>query len=213
MKLRSSVIAATCALALAVAVAACSSSGDHSSMDGSSMSSVPKVSIPAGANFNATDVGFAQGMIPHHAQAVEMSDLALSNSTNADVLALARQIKAAQSPEITTMTGWLNSWGQPVPSIEKGSMGGHDMTGMDGMMMDGMMSQADMKRLSTSTGSAFDRLWIELMIQHHEGAVKMSKTEVAEGKNSDVKALAQSIITSQQAEITAMNELLAKIPS
>lgn len=87
------------------------------------------------------------------------------------------------------------------------------MTGMDGMMMDGMMSQADMKRLSTSTGSAFDRLWIELMIQHHEGAVKMSKTEVAEGKNSDVKALAQSIITSQQAEITAMNELLARIPS
>lgn len=201
-----SLISAT--VAAGVLVAACSSGGDHSSMTDTS-----KVTIPASANFNSTDVGFAQGMIPHHAQAVEMADLALEKSTNADVLALAKQIKAAQNPEIQTMTGWLQSWGQKVPSTDSMSGGGHDMTDMGGMMMDGMMTEADMKKLESSSGTAFDRLWIELMIQHHEGAVRMSEDEVKDGKNADVKALAQSIITSQQAEINSMNSLLSKLPS
>lgn len=87
------------------------------------------------------------------------------------------------------------------------------MTNMSGMMMDGMMSDADMKRLESSTGTAFDRLWLELMIQHHEGAVRMAKDELADGKNPDAKALAQAIITSQQAEISKMNALLAALPS
>ena len=215
MRLRTPVLIASALVGLAVPVAACSSSTDHSGMNmsGGSMSSSSTATIPANANFNATDVGFAQGMIPHHAQAVEMADMALANTKNSDVLSLARQIKAAQSPEIEKMTSWLKSWGQPVPSTAMGSMSGHDMSGMDNMMMDGMMSQADMDRLSTSTGTAFDRLWIELMIQHHEGAVKMAKTEVAGGKNPDAKALAQSIITGQQAEITAMQSLLTKVPA
>jgi len=142
-----------------------------------------------------------------------MADMALVNTTNPDVLALARQIKAAQSPEIEKMTGWLKSWGQNVPSTAMGSMAGHDMTGMDGMMMDGMMSEADMKRLSTSSGTAFDRLWLELMIQHHEGAVKMAKVEVADGKYPDVIALAQAIISGQQAEITTMESLIKNLPA
>ena len=176
------------------------------------MSSSTTTAIPATANYNATDIGFAQGMIPHHAQAVEMADLALANTTNPDVLSLAKQIKAAQSPEIEKLSGWLRQWGQPVPSAAMGSMG-RDMTGMSGMMMDGMMSQADMEKLGKSTGSAFDRLWLELMIQHHEGAVKMAKSEVAGGKNPDAIALAQSIITSQQAEISTMESLLTKVPA
>ena len=94
------------------------------------MSDTSKQTIPESANFNATDVGFAQGMIPHHAQAVEMADLALEKSTNADVLALAKQIKASQNPEIQTMSGWLQSWGQKVPSTDSMSGGGHDMTDM-----------------------------------------------------------------------------------
>ncbi|CAB4612129.1 MAG: DUF305 domain-containing protein [Actinobacteria bacterium] len=189
-------------------IAACSSSGSsHSTM------TTMAAAIPATANFNATDVGFAQGMIPHHAQAVEMADMAIATSTNADVLALAKQIKAAQNPEIETMTGWLQGWGQAVPSTSSMAGGGHDMTNMSGMMMDGMMSDADMKRLESSTGTAFDRLWLELMIQHHEGAVRMSQDELADGKNPDAKALAQAIITSQQAEISKMNALLAALPS
>jgi uncharacterized protein (DUF305 family) len=89
----------------------------------------------------------------------------------------------------------------------------HDMSGAGAMMMDGMMGQADMDRLETSTGTEFDRLWLELMIQHHEGAVKMSKSEVAGGKNPDATALAQAIISNQQAEITAMESLLTKLPA
>ncbi len=195
-------------LAAAVGLGACSS--DHSGMSG--MSSSTTIAVPSDANYNATDVGFAQGMIPHHAQAIEMADLALTNTTNPDVLALANQIKAAQSPEIEKLSGWLGDWGQTVPSTASGSID-HDMSGMDGMMMDGMMSQADMDRLETSTGTEFDRLWLELMIQHHEGAVKMSKSEVAGGKNPDAIALAQAIISSQQAEITTMESLLTKLPA
>jgi uncharacterized protein (DUF305 family) len=198
----------TTTLAAAALVAACSSGESHSSMSDTS-----KQTIPESANFNATDVGFAQGMIPHHAQAVEMADLALEKSTNADVLALAKQIKASQNPEIQTMSGWLQSWGQKVPSTDSMSGGGHDMTDMGGMMMDGMMTEADMKKLESSSGTAFDRLWMELMIQHHEGAVRMSEDELKDGKNPDVKALAQTIVTSQQAEISTMNSLLSKLPS
>ncbi|CAB4555062.1 unannotated protein [freshwater metagenome] len=198
----------TATLAAAALVAACSSGESHSSMSDTS-----KQTIPESANFNATDVGFAQGMIPHHAQAVEMADLALEKSTNADVLALAKQIKASQNPEIQTMSGWLQSWGQKVPSTDSMSGGGHDMTDMGGMMMDGMMTEADMEKLESSSGTAFDRLWMELMIQHHEGAVRMSEDELKDGKNLDVKALAQTIVTSQQAEISTMNSLLSKLPS
>jgi len=198
----------TATLAAAALVAACSSGESHSSM-----SETSKQTIPESANFNATDVGFAQGMIPHHAQAVEMADLALEKSTNADVLALAKQIKASQNPEIQTMSGWLQSWGQKVPSTDSMSGGGHDMTDMGGMMMDGMMTEADMEKLESSSGTAFDRLWMELMIQHHEGAVRMSEDELKDGKNLDVKALAQTIVTSQQAEISTMNSLLSKLPS
>jgi uncharacterized protein (DUF305 family) len=207
-KTRTTSIALGLVLVTAVGLGACSS--DHSGMSG--MSSSTTIAIPADAKFNATDVGFAQGMIPHHAQAIEMADLALTNTKNPDVLALANTIKAAQSPEIEKLSGWLGDWGQTIPSTASGSMD-HDMTGMGGMMMDGMMSQADMDRLETSTGTEFDRLWLELMIQHHEGAVKMSKSEVAGGKNPDAVALAQAIISSQQAEITTMESLLTKLPA
>lgn len=202
-----SAIAATF-VAGALVVSCSSSDSSHSTM-----TTMAAVTIPATANFNTTDVGFAQGMIPHHAQAVEMADMAIATSTNADVLALAKQIKSAQNPEIETMTGWLQTWGQAVPSTASMADGGHDMTNMSGMMMDGMMSDADMKRLESSTGTAFDRLWLELMIQHHEGAVRMAKDELADGKNPDARALAQAIITSQQAEISKMNALLAALPS
>lgn len=202
-----SAIAATF-VAGALVVSCSSSDSSHSTM-----TTMAAVTIPATANFNATDVGFAQGMIPHHAQAVEMADMGIAKSTNADVLSLAKQIKSAQNPEIETMTGWLQGWGQAVPSTASMADGGHDMTNMSGMMMDGMMSDADMKRLESSTGTAFDRLWLELMIQHHEGAVRMAKDELADGKNPDAKALAQAIITSQQAEISKMNALLAALPS
>ena len=116
-KTRTTSIALGLVLVTAVGLGACSS--DHSGMSG--MSSSTTIAIPADAKFNATDVGFAQGMIPHHAQAIEMADLALTNTTNPDVLVLANQIKAAQSPEIEKLSGWLRDWGQTVPSTASGS--------------------------------------------------------------------------------------------
>lgn len=201
MGFRPIALIATVAATISLVLGACSS---HDSMSST-------VSIPESASFNATDVAFAQGMIPHHAQAIDMADMVDGRTTNPDVVALASEIRAAQGPEIQTMTNWLNSWGQPIPSTD--GHGGHDMSGMESMMMSGMMSKADMDRLMKSEGRAFDRMWMEMMILHHEGAVEMARSELATGKDAAVKRLAQAIIDSQTAEIATMNSLLAKLPA
>jgi len=199
------------AVALAVlsslTLAACGSDHDtHSSGAGSTVasssgsdSSAP--TIPADAAFNAADVKFTQGMIPHHEQAIEMADIALDPKAAAgpEVTDLAKRIQGAQDPEIATMKGWLTTWGQP----EMGDMPGHDMSSMDGMM-----SADDMDKLGTLTGTDFDTAWLEMMIAHHEGAVKMSEDVKSNGKSPDVATLADQIIAGQTAEITEMNALL-----
>ena len=193
---------------LSLFLAACS---DHSSVNHSdmNMNSSTTLAIPANADYNATDVGFAQGMIPHHAQAIEMADMALQKSTNEPVLKLARAIKGAQDPEIQQMSKWLSNRGQKVPDTSMSmDHGDHSMDGMGSMMTSGMMTEADMKKLNESTGSAFDRLWLQLMIQHHEGAITMAKEELAKGKNPEMQTLAQAIISGQQKEIDEMNGLL-----
>ena len=131
-----------------------SGSMDMGPMDSSGSGSTTTLNIPEGADFNAIDVSFAQGMIPHHGQAVQMADMALATSTNPEILALAEQIKAAQSPEIEQMTTWLNDWGQTVP--DPNAMMDDNMDHSGGMMMSGMMSAADMARLENATGADFD---------------------------------------------------------
>ncbi len=167
---------------------------------------------------NASDVSFATNMIPHHAQAIEMADLALSQARSPEVVDLATAIKKAQQPEIDTMTGWLKGWGEPVPDLgsddgmdhgmaEDGGMAGMDgMDGMDGMA--GIMSAADMERLGSRTGRAFDTMWLTMMIEHHEGAIDMAKTEIADGASDDAISLAHAIMTAQRVEIETMNRLL-----
>lgn len=172
-------------------------------------------SAPASTDaHNDADVSFATGMIPHHRQAITMADMAASTGDSADVTSLARDIKQAQDPEITKMTGWLKAWGAPVP---EGSMEGMDEGGgMDGMDMgggSGMMTEDEMTSLGQATGTEFDRMWVELMIKHHEGAVSMSETEIAKGQNGEAKDLAKSIISSQKAEIDQMKSLLTKLPA
>jgi len=161
---------------------------------------------PAAGAKNTVDVDFATMMIPHHAQAVAMADLALSRATDPKVKALASKIKAAQAPEIARMSGWLNGWGAPVP----GAGGGHDMSGSDGST-DGMMSDQEMTDLGKASGPGFDRMWLQMMVRHHEGAVGMAKTQVAKGTNPESKKLAQSIIDSQSSEIAEMNSILAEL--
>ena len=156
----------------------------------------------AAAEFNDADVEFAQGMIGHHEQAVEMAEIALDPSREArpEVIDLATRIQAAQDPEIDLMTSWLNAWGQPV---EMDTSEGHNMEDMEGMM-----SAEEMDGLAGLTGSEFDTMWLEMMIRHHEGAISQSETVKAEGSNPEVLALAEQIITAQQGEISEMSALL-----
>ncbi len=160
---------------------------------------------------NDADVSFATDMIPHHAQALLMVDMTEGRQRSADFAALTEQIRAAQTPEIEEMTGWLEDWGEPVPDSTgrmTGGMGGVDgMDGMDGMG-GGMMSQDDLDRLEGASRPAFERMWLRMMIAHHEGAVAMSRTEVAEGEYPPAVGLARSIIESQTAEIATMREML-----
>lgn len=143
------------------------------------------------SNFSADDLMFASMMVPHHEQAVLMSDLALEKSTDPEILALANEIKNAQAPEITEMLSWGASM--------MGSHAGH--------MMSGMLSEQELEQLRQASGAAFDQLFLEGMIKHHEGAVEMAN-EVINSANSRVSGLAKTIIETQNAEILKMKELL-----
>ncbi|MBN6050655.1 DUF305 domain-containing protein [Nonomuraea sp. RK-328] len=154
-----------------------------------------------GGSFDDADAMFAQMMIPHHRQAVEMAELAETRAGDPEVKALAAKIKAAQDPEITTMRGWLKDWGKPEPT---------DMGHMD-HGMPGMMSAEDMDKLKDAKGTAFDKQFVRMMIAHHEGAIQMAGTELAQGRNADAKKLAQGIASSQQAEIDQMKKILDRL--
>lgn len=164
---------------------------------------------------NDADVAFAQGMIPHHRQAVAMAELVAGRSQNAQVIDLAARIGGGQQPEIDTMTGWLQEWGAEVPA-EDGGMGGMgSMGGMDGGgdtgAMGGMMSPEQMQQLQGASGPEFDRMFLEMMTEHHNGAVAMAQTELQDGSDPDALALAQTIIDTQQAEIGEMESLLQQV--
>ncbi len=178
------------------------------------------------ADHNAADVTFAQNMIPHHRQAVDMADLAETRASHPEVKTLARQIRAAQAPEIATMVGWLNTWKQPTvpPAGDNGSghgLGDHGSTtmmptgSMTGMMqggtMAGMMSDDDMARLKMATGPAFDKMFLAMMIAHHRGAITMATTEIRDGLYTPAKRLAESIQNTQNTQIITMQTLLTKV--
>lgn len=192
-------------VAAVLTAAACGSSTTPTGAATSSTSSSPGSTSATSSVHNTADVTFATDMIPHHAQAVQMADTALQQAKSAKVTALAEAIKAAQDPEIKTMTGWLTAWGKPT------SMSGHDKSSMSGM--GGMMSTTQMSALGKATGAGFDRMWLQLMTKHHQGAVAMARTELAHGANPDAKTLARSIITSQDQQITQMRSLLTTLGS
>lgn len=195
----------TAALAGSVALSACGGSDtDHNGMtgmNGMGSASSSSTSSPS-AKVDPADVMFAQSMVPHHQQAVEMADMALTQARSAEVKTLAQDIKAAQDPEIATMNGWLNKWGAPTGSSDMGGMNGMDHGS------DGMMSQADMTKLSQATGAEFDRMWLTMMVAHHEGAVTMAQDVLTTTKDAEVQTLAQSIVAGQTKEIATMKALL-----
>jgi uncharacterized protein (DUF305 family) len=202
------VVAALASTALLAACGTGSASNTHRSVGASASSSYGPAATGA---HNSADVAFATDMIPHHKQAVEMATMALSQATNAQVKSLATAIKGAQDPEINTMSGWLVGWGKKVSAST-------DMTGMGGMggsgaPMNGMMSASEMTQLGQASGAAFDRLWVQMMTRHHQGAVEMAKTELSMGQNSEAKSLATKIIAAQTAEIGTMTGLSKTLPA
>jgi uncharacterized protein (DUF305 family) len=186
---------------------ACGGNNDSGSMAGhDGMTSAPATAGNAAAtqptaSFNDADVMFAQMMIPHHRQAVEMAGLAQSRASAPEVKQLAVKIKGAQDPEITTMTGWLSAWGKP--ATPDAGMSGHDMSGM--------MNDQDMTKLQTAKGADFDRMFLQMMTAHHNGAIKMARTEQAQGASPEAKQLAKTIETAQQAEVAQMQKMLDQL--
>jgi uncharacterized protein (DUF305 family) len=197
---RAALMAATVTAALVLA--ACGSNDSDSGHESGHNS--PSSSA---ASHNAQDVSFAQGMIPHHRQALEMAELAADRASSAEVKDLAARVEKAQDPEIKTMSGWLKSWGEEVPEAGA-SMPGMDHGSQSGMP--GMMDDADMEMLGKASGKGFDTMFLTMMVEHHEGAVDMAGTEKAKGRYAAATAMADDIITGQTAEITEMNKLLGK---
>lgn len=143
------------------------------------------------AAFTANDQMFAAMMVPHHEQAIVMSDFALKNSQNDEIIALAKEIKAAQAPEIEEM----KSWGGDM----MGSHAGHQMAGM--------LSDEELAKLERASGVEFDRLFLAGMIKHHEGAIEMAKM-VLSSKTAAAAKLGKQITETQLAEIQYMKKLL-----
>ncbi|MFI6659860.1 DUF305 domain-containing protein [Streptomyces sp. NPDC050523] len=203
---RAALVAATATAALVLS--ACGGSSADSSTDSgrASAASSTGADVAAGAH-NAQDVAFAQGMIPHHQQAVQMAELAAGRASSAQVKDLAARIEKAQGPEITTMTGWLKSWGEDVPASD-GSMS--SMPGMGSSSMPGIMNAKDMDHLKKMSGKGFDSMFLAMMVEHHKGAVTMANMEKSKGKYGAATSMAGGIVTTQNAEITEMNKMLGK---
>lgn len=206
MRLRT-LSAAALAAAAALTLTACAADADTSTGTGPATGqATPQqdASDEAAADVhNAADTEFAQMMIVHHEGAIEMAELAVATAASAEVRALGERIAAAQGPEIETMSGWLETWGEDLPA--EADMGG---MGHEGMQMEGMDQEAVMAELSGLSGVEFDRRFLELMIEHHRGAIVMAEEERGEGENAEAVRLAGTIIDDQTAEITEMTNLL-----
>ncbi|MDI9938919.1 DUF305 domain-containing protein [Rhodococcus sp. IEGM 1351] len=210
------VVLSAAAVSGVLVLAGCSdnSGGGHdmsqmsNNTSGTTSSSSTTAAVETSA-FNNADVMFLQMMYPHHAQAVEMANMVEGRSTNPQVLDLAKNIAAAQGPEMEQMSALLARRGMAVPSTDAGggmsgmNHGGTNATA-DGGGMSGMMTPEQMTDLAGKSGADFDTAWLNMMIEHHTGAIEMAQTELADGENAGAKQLATDIVSAQQAEITTM---------
>ncbi|MFF0473622.1 DUF305 domain-containing protein [Streptomyces sp. NPDC004284] len=191
-------------------LAACGTEDGMSGMDHGGTSASASVTVSPSATaaggeagapgaFNDADVMFAQMMIPHHQQALEMAKLADGRAEDPEVKKLVAAIEQAQDPEIRKMRAWLKGWGKPEsPAMNHGGMAG-------------MMSEQDMKDLAATKGEDFDRKFAELMIAHHDGAVAMAKDEQRSGGNATAKKLADDVVRTQSAEVAQLKKILDRL--
>ncbi|WP_328349996.1 DUF305 domain-containing protein [Mycobacterium sp. NBC_00419] len=187
------IAAGIAAIVTAFAVSSCSKTENHAEHVSTTAAASDQVAV-----HNDADVMFAQMMIPHHEQAVQLAAMVPEHSTNGAVIALASTISAQQQPEISAMKALLLQWDvDPHKSADHGSMG-----------MSGMVDDATMAKLGTLNGQEFDTLWLQSMISHHQGAIEMANTEIADGKSPDMISMAKNIVSAQQAEIDQMKKML-----
>ena len=161
--------------------------------------------------FNDTDITFAQQMIVHHQQAIMMAEIAQARAQDARVRQLAARIEADQRAEIQTLTRQLQSWGQPVPSMTPGEMP-RMPTPSGTPHMPQMRPEPDMSPMMDMHGAEFDRMFLEMMIPHHEEALTMAQAELDEGVNPQARQVAENIQETQTAEIAVMRKFLEPSP-
>lgn len=181
-----------------LALAGCAANGGDASGGGHDGHSTAEAETeaPAGAG-TAADAMFAQMMIPHHEQALEMSGIVLAkDGLDPEVAALAEEIQAAQGPEIAQLEAWLDEWDAP----REMSGGGHEMSGM--------LSDDELAALEAADAATASQLFLEQMIEHHEGAVEMAEDEIASGSHEGAIEMAETIVATQTAEIERMQALL-----
>ncbi|MEW2483787.1 DUF305 domain-containing protein [Mycobacterium sp. NPDC049093] len=209
------------AVVAAALVAGCSNQSTDGAADATTATSATAASPQApgeadNSAHNDADVMFAQHMIPHHQQAVEMSDVLLAKQgIDARVTELATQIKGAQAPEIAQMQGWLTQWGNPpmppMPQQGHGDMGHGNMGQGDMPAMQGMVSEADMTALRNAQGAEAAKLYLTHMIAHHEGAITMAQDEIKDGQYPAAVEMAHTIVKTQQREIDTMRQILGSL--
>ena len=180
----------TLAALATVLLVGCSGSGEAASSDDT-------------AEFNDADLEFVQGMIPHHEQAIQMAAMVSTDKASASTNDLADEIRIAQAPEIADMRALLAEWGEEEDP--------HAMHKMDDHSMHGMMTDDDFNSLEAASGIDFERMWLQMMIEHHEGAITMSEKVLVNGKYPRVRELAEAIIAAQRDEIARMNTMLSTL--
>lgn len=216
----------TLALASALALAGCGTSGEETA--GEAPEATTSAAAGAGSTDTATaapstsaeavteehndaDTMFAQMMIPHHQQAVQMSEVMLAkDDLDPDVEELANKVVAAQGPEIDQLKNMLETWGEPT-SMESGGMEGMDHGSDSGAGMEGMMTEEQMQELEAAEGAEAAEMYLTMMTAHHRGAIDMAQDEVANGQNPQAIEMAQKVIEDQEAEIQEMDRLLQQI--
>lgn len=186
------IVAVIAALVATTMVSSCASSASEDA-------TAPNGASAASAEHNPADNAFARNMMPHHQQALALSAMVPSRSTNPDVLVVAKHISMDQQAEIRTFDGLLAQWGEQSARDN----------GPGAMPMAGMVDDATMSQLQSLSGAGFDDLWMKSMIAHHQGAVTMAQSEIAQGHSPDAIKMAKMIIAAQQLEIAKMNHLLS----
>jgi uncharacterized protein (DUF305 family) len=165
---------------------------------------------PNGDRFNDADVRFASEMTQHHAQALLLVDLTLGRPLDAGTRELTEEIRAVQAPEIEQLTTWLTDWGRPVPETVRDHVNAHGDGQGAAPDLPGMAGQQDLADLEAATDDRFTVLWLELMAEHHEGAIEIAEDQRADGLSQPVVDLAETIETARTEELRRIEQLLER---